>query len=130
MIFLDSSFIIAAADQDDQFHERAKELVPEPKQEKLLSELIISESITGVGSRLGSKLAMVVFENLLHDPSIKVIYTNRRLLERAIQIYVKYDGKLSLADSVSLRIMYDNKIKEILSFDADFDGMEGVSRVH
>lgn len=130
MIFLDSSFIIAVADQDDQFHERAKELVTELEEEKFVSELIISESVTGVGARLGSKNASVIFENLVHDPSIKVIYANKRLLERAIQTYIKYDGKLSLADSVSLRIMYDNKIKKIVSFDADFDGLEGIIRIH
>lgn len=130
MIFLDSSLLIAAADQDDQFHKRAKELIPELKEEKFLSELIISESVTGVGARLGSKLAKEVFENLLYNPSVKVIYTNKRLLERAIQIYIKYDGRLSLADSVSVRIMYDNKIKKIASFDTDFDGLENVTRIH
>jgi predicted nucleic acid-binding protein len=130
LIFIDSSLLIAAADEDDQFHKRAKEIIPGLQGEKFLSELIISESVTGVGARLGSKQALKVFENLIYDPSVKVVYTNKRLLERAIQIYIKYDGRLSLADAVSVRIMYDNRIRKIASFDADFDGLENVTRVH
>jgi len=130
LIFLDSSLLIAAADEDDQFHKRAKEIIPELKEEKFLSELIISESITGVGARLGSKQAQKVFETLLYDPTVKVIYANKRLLERAVQVYIKYDGRLSFADAVSVRIMYDNRIKKIASFDTDFDGLENITRVH
>ena len=54
---------------------------------------------------------------------------SKRLHERAMSIYTKYGGRLSFPDSVTVRLMYDQKIKEIVSFDSDFDRVDHVSRV-
>ena len=45
-------------------------------------------------------------------------------------IYVKYNGKLSFPDALSVRIMLDLHIREISSFDTDFDTVEGITRIH
>ncbi len=97
---------------------------------KVISDLVLSESVTGVGARLGQKAGMDVFENLVHEPSVKTVYLNKRLMERSLQTYMKYGAKLSFADSVSVRIMYDMAIKKIVSFDSDFDAVDGIQRVH
>jgi predicted nucleic acid-binding protein len=89
----------------------------------------LSESITGVASRLGSEAGTKVFETLMYDSSTRVIFLNKRLCERSIYLYLKYGRRLSFADTISVRIMYDRKIKSIVSFDSDFDGIEGVSRI-
>ena len=132
IFFLDSSFIIALADADDQFHDRARELMEQgnlQKTEKIISDLVLSESVTGVAARLGQKAGMDVFENLFYDSKTKIIFLNKRLCERTLHVYLKYGRKLSFADIVSVRIMYDHKIKSIVSFDSDFDVVEGVSRI-
>jgi predicted nucleic acid-binding protein len=85
--------------------------------------------VTGVSARLGSRAGKEVFENLLYDPSIKVVFTNRSLAERSISTYLRYGKKLSFTDSVSLRIMFDRHIRTILSFDSDFDSVEGILRL-
>jgi len=118
------------ADRDDQFHNRALQVARELDTQRVISDLIVSESVTGVGSRLGHQAGREVFENLVHDPTVKTVYLNKRLLERSVQTYMKYGLKLSFADSVSVRIMYDMRIKEIASFDSDFDAVDGISRVH
>lgn len=129
MIFLDSSFVIALADVDDQFHERAVKILPAVGLERLISDLVISESVTAIGARLGSKAAREVFENLAYDSSTKTVFSSKRLYERALSVYTKYDGHLSFADSVTVRLMYDQKIKEIVSFDSDFDRVDSLTRV-
>jgi predicted nucleic acid-binding protein len=98
--------------------------------QRMISDLVVSESVTGVGVRLGRQAGREVFENLIHDPTVKTVYMNKRLLERSVQTYMKYGERLSFADAVSVRIMYDMQIKEIASFDSDFDSVEGVSRIH
>jgi predicted nucleic acid-binding protein len=129
LIFLDSSFIIALADVDDQFHEDAINVIPRLGAHRVISGLVISESVTAVGARLGAKAARHVFDNLLYDSATKTIFCNKRLYERAMPIYTKYGGKLSIPDSVTVRIMYDQKIKEIASFDSDFDSVDHLTRI-
>jgi uncharacterized protein len=129
LIFLDSSFIIALSDGDDQFHDAAVKILPKLGLHRAISELVLAESVTAVGARLGVKAGRAVFDNLLYDSSTKTFFGNKRLYERAMPIFTKYGGKLSFADSVSVRLMYDQKIKEIASFDSDFDGVEDVARV-
>jgi predicted nucleic acid-binding protein len=129
LIFLDSSFVIALADGDDQFHEKAVNVLPRLGPQRIISELVLSESVSAVGARLGVKAGRTVFENLLYDSMTKAVFGNRRLYERAMAIYARYSGRLSFADSVSVRIMYDEKVREIASFDSDFDRVENLVRI-
>lgn len=129
MIFLDSSFVIALADADDQFHDRAVAELPKLDPRRLVSDLVISESTTAVGARLGVKAGRAVFEGLLYDSSTKTVFGGKRLFERAATIFAKYGGRLSFPDSVSVRLMYDEKVKEIASFDTDFDRVDGLTRI-
>ncbi|MDG7005297.1 MAG: type II toxin-antitoxin system VapC family toxin [Nitrososphaerota archaeon] len=129
LIFIDSSFVIALADEDDQFHRKAVELLPDLEKDQLISDLVLSESVTGVGSRLGYKEGREVFDNLFHSPSVKVVFLSKRLAERSALTYARYGGKLSFADAVSVRMMQDNNVRAIASFDSDFDGVQGVTRL-
>jgi predicted nucleic acid-binding protein len=46
-----------------------------------------------------------------------------------MKIYLKYDGSLSLADSLSLQIMNEQNIREIVSFDIDFDKVKEIQKI-
>lgn len=46
-----------------------------------------------------------------------------------METLLKYDGTLSFADSVSIEIMRNLKINEIVSFDFDFDKVGGIIRI-
>ncbi len=129
MTFLDSSFVIALADTDDQFHAKAIAALPKLGRRRLISDLVISESVSAVGARLGVKAGREVFENLLYDSTTTTVFGNKRLYERALLIFTKYGGSLSFADSVTVRLMYDEKVKEIASFDSDFDRVDNVVRI-
>ena len=100
------------------------------KSDKVISDLVLSESVTGVAARLGGKAGSDVFENLFYDTSTKVVFLNKRLCERTLHLYLKFGEKLSFADTLSVRIMYDRKIKSIVSFDSDFDKVDGVTRLY
>jgi predicted nucleic acid-binding protein len=118
------------ADSDDQFHRKAVQVAQRLENQRVISDLVISESVTGVGSRVGQIAGRETFENLVRDPTVKTVYLNKRLLERSLLVYMRYGSKLSFADSVSVRIMYDMLIPEIASFDSDFDMVEGINRIY
>ncbi len=96
----------------------------------MISDLVLSESVTWVGAHLGYKNGREVYDNLFHNPVVKLVFLNTRLAQRSFVIYTRYGGKLSFADAVSVRIMQDRKVRRIASFDSDFDEVEGISRVH
>ena len=81
--------------------------------EKVVSDLVLSESVTAVSARLGSKEGAQVFESLFYDSSTKIVFLNKRLCERSMHLYLKYGQRLSFADTISVRIMYDRKIKAL-----------------
>ena len=59
----------------------------------------------------------------------EIVFTDDPLLSGAMEILLKYDGYLSLSDSVSVEIMRTKKIKKILSFDSDFDRVTEIQRI-
>ncbi|MEE8402392.1 MAG: PIN domain-containing protein [Candidatus Hydrothermarchaeaceae archaeon] len=126
MIFADSSYFIAIADRKDQWHERAREL-SKKTHEMIATELVLSESVTAVGARGGGKAGMTLYAYV--SDNCQVVFSDRGMLDRAMKIYLMYDGTLSLADAVSLIVMEDYGIKSILSFDSDFDRVKGITRL-
>ena len=59
MIFADSSYFVALADARDQWHEDALRVRRNVPQDFLVSELVVAESVTIVGSRGGGKPARI-----------------------------------------------------------------------
>jgi len=129
MIFIDSSFFIAYFNKNDQWHRKslkAAKLIKDRK--KTISNLIISETVTNIGTLLGPKAGKLVYNHLVKN--YNVIYDNKNRLNESMKIFLKYNGKLSLADSLSIQIMKEQNISEISSFDSDFDKVNGIIRVH
>ena len=129
MIFIDSSFFTAYFNKKDHWHKKSLKVAKKIKhEEKVISNLIISETVTNIGSLLRGKAGNIAYNHLIKN--YKVIYANEKRTNLAMEIYLKYDGVLSLADSLSLQIMKENNIHKIASFDADFDKVKGILRVH
>ncbi len=127
MIFADSSYFIAIVNEKDQWHRRAIEILKKIDDDLVVTDLIISESVTSVGSIGGGKAGLKVY-NYITD-NCQVTFADKATLDRAMRIYLMYDGTLSLADAVSLIVMEDYGIKTILSFDSDFDRVKGMTRL-
>ncbi|MGN0094047.1 MAG: PIN domain-containing protein, partial [Methanobrevibacter sp.] len=49
---------------------------------------------------------------------------------RAINLFVKYDGDLSFVDCLNIAIMRSRNISKIASFDDNFDAVEDIERIH
>jgi predicted nucleic acid-binding protein len=129
MILADSSFFIAVADKKDQWHSAAKKLVPEITGETpVISDLIIAEAVTIIGRRSGGKAG----ERLYHyfTDNCELVPATGHVLKGGMSVFVQYDGTISLSDAVSVHIMRTQQIDTIVSFDSDFDKVEGIRRLH
>jgi predicted nucleic acid-binding protein len=127
MIFADSSFFIGLLDRKDKWHDQALELSEGINEEMMVSDLVISESVTLAGSRSGGNAGQKLYEFFVDNCHIE--YVDEDVLREGMEVFLRYDGKLSLPDSVSVVIMRRKVISRIASFDSDFDRVDGVKRV-
>ncbi|WP_292888605.1 type II toxin-antitoxin system VapC family toxin [Methanobrevibacter sp. UBA212] len=128
MIFVDASYIIALIIEKDQWHEDAIKLLGRLKsEEKIITEAMIIESINLIGSCHGGKVGYMTFKYIKDNFTI---FKSETLLEESLRYYLKFDGTLSLADCTAIHAMKENQIYEILSFDDDFDKVDGILRLH
>lgn len=128
MILVDSSFFIALADRLDQWHEKSKSLLPSLTGETIvISDLILSESVTMIGKRSGGKAGERLYHYFLDN--CEIVFTDDRILKGGMAVFLRYDGTLSVSDAVLAHIMEKKKISRILSFDSDFDKVDGIVRL-
>ena len=129
MIFGDSSFFIALVDRKDQWHPAAKSLLPVLADETIvISDLIIAESVTIIGRRSGGKAGEQLYHYFMDN--CDRVGTDEKILSGSMQVFLRYDGTLSVSDAVSAFIMKKKNIDRIISFDSDFDNVEGIVRLH
>lgn len=128
MIFADSSYFIALAREKDRWHKDALKLAEKINNPLLVSDLVISESITMVGSLEGGKAGKLLYEYFIDN--CKIEFIDNEMLAKGMETFLKYDGSISLADAVSVEIMKENMIKKIISFDGDFDKVREIERLH
>jgi predicted nucleic acid-binding protein len=127
MIFADSSYFIGIAREKDRWHKDALRVAERNNEALLISDLIISESVTLVGSLEGGKAGKILYEYFVDN--CKIAFIDSDLLENAMQTFLMYDGTLSLADATSVEIMHEHEIDKIVSFDSDFDKVNGIKRI-
>lgn len=127
MIFADSSYFIAIAREKDRWHKDALRVSEKIRESLLISELVISESITMVGSFEGGKAGKTLYEYFIDN--CKIEFINEEMMGKAVDTFLKYDGSISLADASSIEIMNKHGIKKIISFDSDFDKVKEIDRL-
>ena len=127
MIVADSSYFIALADKKDQWHRRAMAVKGRIPQEFKISTLTISEAVTAIGYRAGGNAAKTLYDYFIDSCSVETV--DRQLLDLAMTVHLRFDGILSVADSVSVALMTRDGIRQIVSFDGDFDKIKQIQRI-
>jgi len=124
--FLDASFLIGFADARDKWHDRAVALRPRVRR-PLTTDLVLAEAVTILGARRGGKAASVVGEFI--QDNCRIEFLDAKSLSDVLREHLQYDGTLSVADAHAVWLMRSLGIREILSFDSDFDKVTGIRRV-
>lgn len=128
MIFGDASYFIALSNKGDRWHADALRVAGKLRDSILVTDLVVAESVTQVGSRVGVKAGKTLFQYFRDD--CRIAYAGEDLLDDAMERWQTYGGRLSVSDAVSLAIMARERLSKILSFDSDFDIVRGIDRLH
>ncbi len=128
MYFLDTVFIVGLFVSNDQWHSRAKEIYQQIKNEKLvISNLIIAETMTVLKNKLETKDIHEIYRNL---PNFFEVLDDSEYYGEAMIQFVKYDLSISFFDAMCVALMEKEDIINIVSFDDDFDNVDGIIRIH
>ena len=127
-IFIDTGFIVALFIPKEKHHERAKKILPTiDKKEKIICQSTINETIALVNKKTGVEASKRVYKVMLDY--FTIMTENMELYNDSMNILIKYH-KLSLTDSIIINLMKRNSIYEVVSFDEDFDRVDGIVRIH
>ena len=127
MILVDSSFFVGLADAKDRWHADARRLRSRLRGTTVVSDLVLAEAVTILGARRGGKAASVVGEFI--QDNCRIEFLDAKSLSDVLREHLQYDGTLSVADAHAVWLMRSLGIREILSFDSDFDKVTGIRRV-
>ena len=124
--------MIGAFNPKDAFHKPASRLLYRIEQGKVstptITDYILDEVLTFVRRRLGFGKSLEVMESILSSDTLNLEKVELGEFQAGIIIFEQHQ-RLSFTDSVSLAFMNSKGIKEIYSFDKDFDGIGGIRRV-
>lgn len=128
LYFLDTVFVVALFVSNDQWHQRAVEIYKKIKNKKLIiSKLVVAETVTVLKNKLDTKDINEIYSNISNF--FDVIDDNLSY-DEAMDEFVKYDSTISFFDAMYVAIMKKENIVNIVSFDDDFDKVDGIVRIH
>lgn len=127
MFLLDASILISYFRENDENHKRAVELMQQLNDSCLITTLILSETITFIKKRDGSAKAKKIWK-IISVSDIGIVDV-KDYIEK-IMYYVEKYQKLSFADAGNAAVMIEMGIVKIVSFDSDFDFVEGIERIY
>ncbi len=129
---VDSNILIGAFNPRDAFHKPASKLLHHIEQGKVsaptITDYILDEVLTFVRRRLGFVKSLEVMESILASDTLNLDKVELGEFQAGIIIFEQHQ-RLSFTDSVSLAFMNSRGMREIYSFDKDFDGIRGIHRV-
>ena len=93
-----------------------------------MSEHCLGEVFTFLAKRHGESIAKAACLKVLGDPHITVMQASESDWRPAIEIASKFE--VSFADAITARLMENDGVKQLVSFDAGFDRFPKIKRVH
>lgn len=122
MIFVDTSFWVAARRRRDSHHDEAIALSQLFRHERLVtSNLVRGETWTFLRRRDGHRTAVAFLDSLSRTALVEVVFVNETFEEQALRWLRRHDEReYSFVDATSFALMRSLKIREALAFDGDF----------
>jgi predicted nucleic acid-binding protein len=138
MRFLDANIFIYAyykpkkqlTQKEQQMKEYAKKIisnVSQGKEEVLLTVVHASEIVNMLKHGMPPDQLSAIIRGLFMLDNVKIMDVTREAYFAATEL--GDDLKLEANDALAIDIMKQNNIKEIYSFDEDFDKIEGIARL-
>lgn len=124
-LFLDSSYLIAVENADDQHHKTAskhwRDLSKSSPRRLVTSSYVLVEVVTLLNNRRLHSKAVELGNNLLSSRLFNIVHVDEEIFYEGWNYFQKYKDKTySLTDCVSFVLMKRLGIVEALTFDKHF----------
>jgi len=143
-VYLDTSLFVALVFIDDEYHDRAIDLVRQvvkgvhgrPVQTTtaviIETAAIIHRKTKGVGKRERACQKVRRIFDLIEGYKIELNILEKELVNHARQLYGERNGYLDFVDTLNVTYLRVNNVKKIVSFDTDYDqfSSEGIVRIN
>jgi uncharacterized protein len=121
-VFVDTSFVIAMVNKNDQYHTLALDLAERFAGRALVTTDAILLEIGNALSRNFKRESVEIIEYFLTSDDVKVIHLHPPLFRKAFDLYKSHsDKQWGLIDRVSFVVMNELAITKALSADKHFE---------
>lgn len=128
MYFIDSSFLISLLTENEKNNEHSCEISENIHEYRVINNVVLSETLNGI-RRYEKRADLKTIYNIIVDVT-EIKYLTKSDYEDAVTTYSYYNGSINYSDCLILKTMQDNNINKILSYDNDFDKINGLQRIH
>ncbi len=121
-LLIDTVFIQALLNRNDQYHEHAKAILPRVRAavEAWVTEAVLIEVANGL-SCLNREGAARFINQCYRTANIRVVTVDTPLLERALALYrARSDKEWGLTDCISMVVMQEQELTEAVTADHHF----------
>jgi predicted nucleic acid-binding protein len=121
-LLADTGALLALFNPRDEYHRRARTFVNEATSVRfVVTELIVSETVTRLRARTGAARAADAGAALLNSRRYEVLFADTRLLDAGLGNLRRFaDRRLSLVDAVSFAVIRSLALDGAFTFDRDF----------
>ena len=129
MIFLDSTYLIGLMIDNDDYHEKAHQLRPViDRERKLINNTVLVEVLNSL-KKNNHKLELDEIMDALLGLD-KVVFLTDDDYDESFKLFKYYNLSINYSDCTILKTMMDNNVSVVVSFDSDFDKINGIRRIN
>ena len=128
---IDSVVIIGAFYRSDQWHAKSTPIirsVDDGEPPAIITDFILAEVLNFLHQKAGHDAAVETLEALESSENITIVRITDSQFSDGKALFAKYP-RLSLVDALTVACMKELGITGIYSFDTDFDGIPGITRM-
>ena len=120
-VFVDTSFVVALANERDEHHARASELANLFDGSPLVTTDAVLLEVGNALARRFKQQAVEIIENFLSSDEAELVRLDAGLFGRAFELYrVHQDKTWGMVDCISFVVMRERGIVDALTTDKDF----------
>jgi predicted nucleic acid-binding protein len=120
--FIDTSFVVALINQNDQYHNQAIELASRFDNRPLVTTDAILLEVGNALARNFKTESIQIIEHFIAADEIHIIHLSADLFRRAFELYRSHNDKAwGLVDCISFVVMKELNLTEALTADRHFE---------
>jgi len=128
LYFIDSSFLISLLTENEKNNQHSCEISENINEYRVINNIVLSETLNGI-RRYEKRVDLNKIYTIINEV-MEIKYLKKSDYEEAVNIYSYYNGSINYSDCLILKTMQDNNINKILSYDNDFDKINGLQRIY